>query len=136
MFDQGKKIFIERKWTDRQYHVQDNADVAHQDVKIYFNTWNIIQLSQKSTPSDAFYEINQVVLDGISDNIALLVQSVNYGAINTIDGENNGFYVIMFQSEVYTLQDNTTIDGQVITSGEFFVKEQYLCSMQVYTNWY
>ena len=29
---------------------------------------------QKSTPSDAFDEIHQVVLDGISDNMALLVE--------------------------------------------------------------
>ena len=29
---------MEQKWTDRQYHVQDNADVEHQDVKIYCNT--------------------------------------------------------------------------------------------------
>ena len=35
-----------------------------------FNNWNIIPLSQKSTPSDEFYEIHQVVLDGISDNMA------------------------------------------------------------------
>ena len=34
VFDWGKnnKRFMERKWTDRQYHVQDNADVSHQDV--------------------------------------------------------------------------------------------------------
>ena len=34
--DQGKyrKISSKRKWTDREYHVQDNADVAHKDVKI------------------------------------------------------------------------------------------------------
>ena len=148
---------MERKWTDRQYHFQDNDDVAHQDVIMYcnknqfpalpfcgphskphgarglskhyhlrfypklgngvceirripcdyiactsmldkpwisvipsngqecyktvtkctywpvlgyFNDWNIIQLSHKSTPSDAFDEIHQVVLDGISDNTA------------------------------------------------------------------
>ena len=24
-----------RKWTDREYHVQDNYDVAHKDVKMY-----------------------------------------------------------------------------------------------------
>ena len=35
-----------------------------------FNIWNIIQLSQKSTLSDAFDKIQQVVLDGISDNMA------------------------------------------------------------------
>ena len=35
-----------------------------------FNNWNIIQLLSKSTSSDTFDEIHQVVLDGISDNMA------------------------------------------------------------------
>ena len=37
VFDQGKnnKLFTERKWTDIQYHVQDNADVANKDVIMY-----------------------------------------------------------------------------------------------------
>ena len=40
VIDQGKykKLFMERKWTYRRYHVQDNADFAHQDVSIYCNT--------------------------------------------------------------------------------------------------
>ena len=42
----------------------------------------------------------------------------------------------MFTSGAYTLQENTTIDGKIITSGEFFVKAQYLCSLQVDNNWY
>ena len=42
----------------------------------------------------------------------------------------------MFTSEAYTLQENTTIDGQIITAGELVVKAQYLCSIQVDTNWY
>ena len=88
------------------------------------------------TPSDAFDEIQQVVSDGITENMALLVESGNYGAINTTDTKTNGFYVIMFTSEAYTLQDNTTIDGKYITTGELVVIEQYLCSMQVDTNWY
>ena len=36
----------------------------------YFNNWNIIGLSPKSTSSDTFGEINQIVLDRISDNMA------------------------------------------------------------------
>ena len=28
---------MERKWTDREYRFQDNADVAHKYVKIYCN---------------------------------------------------------------------------------------------------
>ena len=42
----------------------------------------------------------------------------------------------MFKSEAYTLQDNTKIDGQIITAGVLVVKAQYLCYMQVDTNWY
>ena len=36
----------------------------------YFNNGNIIQLSSNSTSSDTFDEIHQVVIDGISDNMA------------------------------------------------------------------
>ena len=102
----------------------------------YFNNWDIIQLSQKSTPSDAFDEIHQVVIGGISDNMASLVEPGKYGVINTTGTTKNGFYVVMLTSEAYTLQDNRTLDGKIITAGEFVVKSQYLCSMQVYTNWY
>ena len=47
VFDQGKnnKLFMERKWTDRQYHVQDNAAVENQYVKIYCNTIKSPELS-------------------------------------------------------------------------------------------
>ena len=64
-----------------------------------------------------------------------LVESVKHGAINITDKPTNGFYVIMFTSSAYTLQYNTTIYGQIITAGEFFVKAQYLCYMQVDNNW-
>ena len=40
VIDQGKprKRFTERKWTERKYHVQDNADVELKYVKMYCNT--------------------------------------------------------------------------------------------------
>ena len=50
--------------------------------------------------------------------------------------QQNHFYVIMLTSEVYTLQDNTIIDGRIIIDGELVVKAQYICSMQVEANWY
>ena len=40
--------------------------------------------------------------------------------------KTNGFYVIQFISEAYTLQNNTQIYGQVVSAGELVVKEQYL----------
>ena len=95
-----------------------------------FNNWNIIKLSSKSTSSDTFDEIHQ------DDNTASLVESGTYGAINTTYTSTNGFYFIMFTLGAYTLQENTTIDGQIITAGKLVVKVQYLCSMQIDTNWY
>ena len=40
VIDQRKyiKIASKRKWTYREYHVQDNADVAHKHVKMYWDT--------------------------------------------------------------------------------------------------
>ena len=57
-----------------------------------------------------------------------------YGAINTYDTSTHVFYVIQLTSEAYTLQNNTKIDGQVISDGELVVKAQYLFSMQENTN--
>ena len=42
---------MEIKQTDRKYHVQDNTDVAHKDVKIYFNTNQFPELSFSSPHS-------------------------------------------------------------------------------------
>ena len=33
-----RKRASKRKWTDREYHVQDNADVAQKDVNMYCDT--------------------------------------------------------------------------------------------------
>ena len=93
-------------------------------------------MSPKSTSSDTFDEIHQVILDVISDNITSLVESGKYGAINTTYTSTNVFYVIMFTSGAYKLQENRTIYGQIITDGELVVKAQYLCSIQIDTNWY
>ena len=62
-------------------------------------------MSSKSSSSDTFDEIHHFVLDGISENMASLVESGTYGAINTTNTLTNGFYVIMFTSGAYTLQE-------------------------------
>ena len=63
-----------------------------------------------------------MVLDGISENMASLVQSGMYGAINTYYTKTNIFFVIQFISDTYTLQYNKTIDWQVISAGELVIK--------------
>ena len=39
-------------------------------------------------------------------------------------------------SEAYTLQEETTYDGKIITSDELFFKEKYMNCMQDNTKWY
>ena len=104
--------------SDKQERYKYVTKCTYWPVLVSFNNWNIIKLSLKSTSSDTFDEIHQVVLGGISDNMASLFQSSKYGDINTTDTSTNGFHVIMFTSEAYTLQENTTIDGKIITAGE------------------
>ena len=103
---------------------------------VLYNNRNIIHLTPKYTPFEAFDEIHKFVLDRISENMASLVQSGMYGAINKYYTTTNGLYVIQFLSEAYRLQNNAIIDGHVIYAGELVVKAQYLCSIQENTNLY
>ena len=72
---------------------------------------NIIELTPKPTPFEAFDDIHKVVLDGISHDMDSLVQSGMYGAINTDETTTHRFYVIQLIPEAYMLKNNTTIDG-------------------------
>ena len=120
----------------KQALYQPVINCTYWPVPVPYNTWTIIDITPKSIPSEAFDEINQVVLDRIIKNMDSLVQSSVYGVINTNDNTSNLFYVIQFISESYTLQNNTTIDGQLIYSDELVFKAQYFFSMQENTDWY
>ena len=87
-----------------------------------FNNWYIIQLLHNSNPYEASYEIHQAFFYRISDKTASLVELVKYGAIKTTDTKTYAFYVIIFTSEAYILQDFKKIDGQIITAGKLVVK--------------
>ena len=45
LIKENTKQFMVRKCTDIQYHVQDNAYVKHQDVKMYCNTSQLPEFS-------------------------------------------------------------------------------------------
>ena len=93
------KLYISGIPSDKQECYNPVTNCNYLPVLGFFNNWNIIQLSQKSTPSDVFYEIHQVVLDGVSENMASLLESGKYGAINTNDTATHVFYVIMLTLE-------------------------------------
>ena len=88
----------------KQARYQSVTNCTYWPVLGAYNKCNIIHLTPKSIPSEAYNEIHHVVLDGISENVASIVQSGMYGSINTDYTTTNGFDVIQFISEAYTLQ--------------------------------
>ena len=109
---------LDKSWisdipSDKQDRYKPVTKCTYWPVLGAFNNWNIIEFLSKSTSSDTFDEIHQVVLDIISYNMASLFESVKYKAINTTDTSTNGFYVIVFTSGAYTIQENTKIDGKL-----------------------
>ena len=122
---------LDKHWTSgitskKKLCHQPVTNCTYWTVLSSFNICNIIQLLQKSTPFQEFEEKHKVVIDGISDNMASLVQSGTYSDINTSGTSTNGYSVLKFISEAYRLQNNTTIDRENITAGELVVKAQYL----------
>ena len=75
---------------NQQLHYRTFKACTYWPVLGSFNKWNIMQLSHKATSFEDIDKINQVVLDGISDNMAALVQDGKYGAINTLDTNTMG----------------------------------------------
>ena len=76
-----------------------------------FNNWNIIIFSNINTTSEDFEEIHQVILDGISDTMASLVQSGKHDATKTTYSTVMGYYVVNYVSYAYILQEDTIRDG-------------------------
>ena len=79
---------LEKPWVhgfppQQHPHYQPVTDFTYWQLLGSFNNWNINTLSHKETTSEAFEKICQVVLDGISDNMASLVRYGKYGATNT-----------------------------------------------------
>ena len=70
---------------NRQPHYQPVKDCTYWPVLGYFNNWNIIQFTNKTTTNEDFDAVHKVLLDSISDNMSALVQNVKYGAINIAD---------------------------------------------------
>ena len=70
------------------------------------------------------------VLSGISDNVATLVQTRQYVAINKTYAITKGYYVIKVSLESYTLQEDTTCDKQISTFGELVGKAQCIYCIQ------
>ena len=102
------------------------VDCTYWPVFGSFNNWNIIQFSNRKISSKEFYAVHTVVLDGLSENTAYLVQPGKCGNINAADLTTMDCYVIKYLSEPYTLKEDQTTDVQLSKPGENLVKAEYL----------
>ena len=72
----------------------------------------------------------KVVLDGISDNMALLVQPGKYVAMNTTCYTIMGYDVIKFVPEAWILQEYKTYNGKISTAYKLITKANNLSHMK------
>ena len=65
-----------------------------------------------------------------------LFQNGKYRAVNSSCPTKQGYYVVNFISEPYTLQGNKTVNKKVFNAGEFIVNVVYLIMIKSSKNWY
>ena len=82
MYINAGKTWIYGILSNKQACYQPDTNCTYWPVMGSYNNWNIIEITPKSTPFEEFDEIHQVVLGVISENMASLVQSGMYDAIN------------------------------------------------------
>ena len=66
----------------------------------------------------------------------LVIMEVKYGDIDAGYYSCNGYYIIIFSSSPYTLQEYLSIDGQVISSGEMVCDGTYLFPINSNSHYY
>ena len=89
----------------KQARYQPITNFTYWLVLVSYNNWNIIHLTPKSTPFEAFNEIHQVYLDGISDNMTSLVQPDMYGSINIDDNKKCILYYSIHIRGIYATKE-------------------------------
>ena len=88
------KSMLDQPWisgtqSKNQARYQTVINCTYWPVMGSYNNCNIIHLTTKSIPSEAFDEIHHVVFDRISENMASSVQPGMYDAVNTHDNTSN-----------------------------------------------
>ena len=66
-----------------------------------------------TTPQDKLENIPAKVITGMTNNKTYLVEVDGYGAIYANDQTENKFYIVMFTSVTYTLQENIESDEKI-----------------------
>jgi hypothetical protein len=118
-----------------RYHSSPNCIYA--SVLGGYNDWIIMQFKLGgNTTEDDLQDIHRTILSSIASNIAATITERSYGAVNTIDPNTQGFYIVKFMSTPYSLQQDMNVNGDCISSGELVCDAEYLSPAQLGSLWY
>ena len=100
---------LEKPWA---YGVDPNKHPCYQPIEdytywpmsVYINNCNTNKFTNRSTSIEDCDVVHKVLIESISDNMALLVQLGKYGSINAVDTTTMDQYVIKLLYKPYTLQ--------------------------------
>eukprot|EP00957_Ditylum_brightwellii_P142858 10885272-Ditylum_brightwellii.AAC.1 len=67
--------------------------------------------ASKDTGDDDLIEIQEIIIQGIADNMGAIVNENNFRAVNTNDPKTKGLYIVKFTSLPYALQENLEVDN-------------------------
>ena len=69
-------------------------------------------------------------------NMSLVITEGNYCATDADDYSCRGYYIIKFSSSPYILQEDLSIDGQVISSGGMLCEGIYFFPININPHYY
>ena len=121
-----------------RYAVSD--DCEYYDIFEDTNKWKFVNVKVSNKQSDVIdeeLEMNQHVLECIASTMAQKIVIDGFGALPTTDPDYNGYYIVQFKSDPYTLQDDHQLDsGDFILKGELVVNLVYYNKVPNTTMWH
>ena len=105
------------------------------------NDWKIIDLlPKKESDPEEVEEAHAQVLEGVKERMAELVKPNKCGAFSTEDEDADGYYIVMWTSDPYTLQEDVELaeytPAMKIKAGELVCDAEYYNPVRGARLWY
>ena len=103
------------------------------------NDWRIVKLEpKKSSDPEEAEEARAEVLAGMTELMAETIQIGAYGAIATTDEDADGYYIVRWTTEPYTIQEAVAPEkyGWAIRAGELVCEAEYFNKVAGAKHWY
>jgi hypothetical protein len=134
---------LERLWlpgvtAEEQPRYSRNSQCTYFGIFDGLNDWQIISLSPNANSNDEeLDEAQAYALKGIETINSEKVEMGNYGAFSTDDPEADGYYIVQWTGDPYTLQDDLLLEStDCIPAGEIVCEARYFCKIPRANRWF